>query len=182
MRRFLALVLTLSTAPGCATGATSSVLGRSVTVVPATGDDSKAVAGERIAVEPDRLWVLGKERVVALPLASVAEVSLERHRMGRARGLAWAGIGALATGGALAAACSSVEGSGDCGTVFLAVGLTWALFGALPALGLDGSAKTRVKPPAPESLRPYARFPQGPPEGVDLFQLPPKPTQEREEK
>jgi hypothetical protein len=36
--------------------------------------------------------------------------------------------------------------------------------------------------PAPDALRPFARFPQGPPEGVDLRQLPSKPQTEKHEK
>jgi hypothetical protein len=152
-----------------------------VTVVPAAGAEKPSVSGELIAIEPTRLWVLGKEHVVELPMASVAEVRVERHKMNTGRGLAWAGIGALATGGALTAACSSADNS-DCGGVLLAVGLAWLVFGALPALGLDKSATIRVEHPAPETLGSFARFPQGPPEGVDLLQLPPKPEQGKNEK
>lgn len=180
MRRILAVVLTLTTASGCASGASSSVLGRSVTVVPQAGDAAKPVAGELLAVEPERLWVLGKEHVVELPMASVAEVRVERHKMNTRRGLAWAGIGALVTGGAMTAACSSA--SSGCGGVFLGVGLTWLVLGALPAMGLDESATIRVEAPEADTLRPFARFPQGPPEGVDMLQLPPKPKPKDEKK
>lgn len=176
MRKLLAIVLAVTTASGCATGAGSTVLGRTVTVVPKAGDETKTpLAGELIAVEPEKLWLLGKEHVVEWPIVPVAEVRIERHRMNTRRGLAWAGLGAVATGGALAAACASVEDAGSCGAVLLGVGLTWLVFGALPALGLDKSATILVERPAAETLRPFARFPQGPPEGVDLLQLPPKP-------
>jgi hypothetical protein len=180
MRKLIASVLVVTTASGCATGAVSSTLGRKVTVIPGDAEGQRPVAGELIAVEPDRLWVLGKEHVVQVPMASVAEVRVERHGMSTGRGLAWAGIGALTTGGALMAACGSVEGEDDCGWVFLGVGLTWLVLGALPALGLDKSATTRLRQPAPQALSRFARFPQGPPEGVDLLQLPPKPEKKTE--
>jgi hypothetical protein len=182
MRKLAAILLIVTLTSGCATSGTSPVLGRSVTVVPTASATTPPVAGELIAVEPEKLWVLGKEHMVEVPLASVEEVRVERHRMNTRRGMAWAGIGALTTGGALTVACDSVEDSENCGLVFLAVGLTWLLLGVLPARTLDKSAKIRLSRPAPDTLRPFARFPQGPPDGVDLRQLPAKPPTEEERK
>jgi hypothetical protein len=184
MRKLVAIVLTVTTGLGCATGATSNLLGRSVTVVPTASAPAKPepVAGELIAVEPEKLWVLGKEHMFEVPLASVEEVRVQRHRMNKRRGMAWAGIGAMATGIALAAACGSVEDSEDCGVAFLGVGVIWLLLGALPALTLDKSATIRLPRPAAETLRPFARFPQGPPEGVDMRQLPAKAQPEEQKK
>lgn len=184
MRKLMAILLTVTTGSGCATGATSSLLGRSVTIVPtaSASPEPERVAGELIAVEPERLWVLGKEQMFEVPLSSVEQVRVQRHRMTTRRGLAWAGIGALTTGIALSAACESVEDSEDCGVAFLGVGLIWLLLGALPALTLDKSATIRVERSASETLRPFARFPQGPPEGVDLRQLPPTSKVEQDKK
>ncbi|HET8648220.1 MAG TPA: hypothetical protein VFO85_22175, partial [Vicinamibacteria bacterium] len=172
------IALAVGTAAGCATADRSGTfLGRSVTVVPAEGAAQRPVQGELIAVEPERIWVLGREQAVPVPLNAVREVRVQRHRMTRSRGWAWTAIGALVTGGALAVACGSVEGNDGCGAVFAAVAGTWVVLGGLPSLALDQSAMMRLTQPTPEQLRPYARYPQGAPPAVDLQALrPPAPT------
>lgn len=172
----LVTALAVSIGTGCVTGTRSgSVLGRPVTVVPAPGSGGERVKGELIAVEPEKIWVLGKEHVVEVPVSAIQELRVQRHRLDTRRGWAWTGIGALVTGGALALACSSVKGNNNCGGVFAGVALSWVVLGGLPSTALDHSATIRLKQPEPEELRPYARFPQGPPEGLDLRQLPPRP-------
>jgi hypothetical protein len=175
-RNLVGSVLLISLGAGCATGNVSgSLLGRSVTVVPQPGSDAGGVQGELIAVEPERIWVLGKERVVEVPMASIKELRLRRHGLTTRRGWTWTAVGALVTGTALAMACSSYDHSDGCAKVFVAVGLPWLALGGLPAMGLDNSATIRLIEPRPEALQRYARFPQGPPEGVDLRSLTPKP-------
>lgn len=172
------LVLVVSLGAGCAAGNVSgSVWGRSVTVVPEPGTDASGVKGELIAVAPERIWVLGKEHVVEVPMTSIKELRVQRHGLTTKRGWAWAAVGAVVTGSALALACSSYDDGDGCSRVFAVVSLPWLALGGLPALALDRSATIRLIEPRPEALRPYARFPQGPPEGVDLQSLPPKPNQ-----
>lgn len=176
MRTPMTLILAASLGTGCVTGSRStSVLGRPVTIVPASGTKTEPVKGELIAVGPEKIWVLGKERVLEIPVSTVKDVRVQRHWLNTKRGWTWTAIGALLTGGGLALACSSVEGHGSCGRVFAAVGASWLVLGGLPSMGLDSSATILVKGPDAQALSPYARFPQGPPEGLDLSQLPRRP-------
>jgi hypothetical protein len=177
MRTQLTLVLAVALGTGCVTGSRStSVRGRSVTIVPAPDTKTEPVKGELIAVGPEKIWVLGKERVLEIPVAAVKDVRVQRHWLNTRRGWIWTAVGALVTGGALSVACSSVEDNDSCGRVFAVVGASWLVLGGLPSMGLDSSATILVKgPPDAQALGPYARFPQGPPEGLDLSQLPRKP-------
>ena len=172
MRRLvsLLLVLALISAPiGCATSGALPVGGRQVQVTPRPDTGSKKVEGELIAVDEERIWVLGEEQVITIPVSTVQLVRLQRHSMNGKRVGQWSVLGALVTGGALAIACGSVEGSG-CGKVFLAVGATWAIGGAIAASTIRSSSKIQLDVRT-RSLQPYARFPQGLPEGVDLSKL-----------
>lgn len=78
--------------------------------------------------------------------------------------MAWSLVGGLVSGVALTAACGSVEGA-ECGAVLPGVILSWGLVGGLSAATLSGSSSQRLAPEEWERLRPFARFPQGLPEG-----------------
>jgi len=174
MRRWVSLVLmlVLATAPiGCATGGGVPVGGRHVQVTPRPDAGSKRVEGELLAVDEEKIWVLGKEQVITIPLGTVRQVNLQRHSMTAGRVGLWSAIGAVVTGGALAIACQSVEGNSDCGGALLAVGATWALGRTIAATTVRSSGKIQLDDPRTRSLQPYARFPQGLPEGVDLSKL-----------
>jgi hypothetical protein len=169
MRRLVskwALLLTL-VPMGCATGGAVPVGGRHIEVTPSHDADGHKVEGELLAVDEETIWVLGKERIVAVPLATVRQVEVRRHSATPGRVARWSALGAALTGGALALACNSVDGNSDCGKIFLSVGFTWALGGAIAAVTL-GPSKMGIDEPWAQSLRPYARFPQGPPKGVEL--------------
>ena len=169
MKRGLAWLLVVVLTTGCATrGGGVSVYGRQVTAVE-VGEAEKRQSreGELIAAEPARLWLLGKEQVFEVPLSSVAEVRVRRHGFTPGKALLWSVLGAIVTGGALAAACSSLEDNNGCGSVFAAVGGIWLGIGGLAAASMSGSSSTRVPRPKAEDLSPYARFPQGVPEGFD---------------
>ncbi len=131
--------------------------------------------GEGARYGADRL-PLGKAGAARIPLDAIAvletagRVRVRRHELTSRRGWIWTAVGALTTGGALTLACSSGENSG-CGGVSLAVGLSWLLLGGLPSLSLDKSAHATLDKPSAETLRAFARFPQGPPEGIDLQTL-----------
>ena len=170
MRRSLALLLAVLLTPGCVTGAGRlSVHGRQVTALEAGDGASRRPPreGELIAAEPGRIWVLGKEQVFEVPLSSVEEVRVRRHGFTPGKALLWAAIGAVVTGGLLAGACSSVDGAQNCGNVFAVVGGIWLGVGGLAAASMGGSSSIAVPRPSVEDLSPYARFPQGVPEGFD---------------
>ncbi|NIM47733.1 MAG: hypothetical protein GTN78_07025 [Gemmatimonadales bacterium] len=62
-----------------------------------------------------------------------------------------------------AAACESAEG--DCGVVFPAVLLSWRFIGGVAALTVEPSRYIEFPTALHFQLQPYARFPQGLPEG-----------------
>ncbi len=176
--RVVALTLAVSVA-GCATGrAKLQVLGRPVTVV-SSAPEKETVRGELLAVAEGRLWLRADSGVREIPLSAVREVRVRRHGFGARQALTWAAVGGLVTGGALAAACGTVEGNSNCGGVGLVVAGTWLAVGALSAPSIESSSLIRLRAPASADLRPHARFPQGPPDGLDLSSLA-APTPHRE--
>jgi hypothetical protein len=187
MRRALALLLAVLLSVGCATGGAGlSVHGRQVTALEAddtarrrSPQEEKRVEGELIAAEPARLWLLGKEQVFDVPLSSVAEVRVQRHTFTARKAFLWTLAGAVVTGGLLTGACSAVEGTQSCGNVFLVTSAIWLGVGGLAAKSMEGSSAVRFRRPSAEDLSPYARFPQGVPEGFDPHSLQPSPSPNR---
>jgi hypothetical protein len=142
--------------------------------------DGPEVKGELLAVGPDRLWVREEKGVAEVRLPEVREVRVKRHGFGARQALTWALFGGLITGGILTAACASVEDSGDCGRVGLAVGGLWLLTGAVAAPSMESSSRLDLRRPTPGDLRPFARLPQGLPEGVAPETLGPAPEKPHE--
>lgn len=178
MKRGLAWFLVVVLTTGCATsGGRVSIYGRQVTAVEAGNSEERESPpqGELIAAEPARIWLLGKEQVFEIPLSSIEEVRVRRHGFTPGKALLWSLLGAVVTGGALAGACSSVEGVDGCGNVFATVGGLWLVVGGLAAATMRGSSSVSVPRPKAEALSPYARFPQGVPEGFDPRSLRPSP-------
>ncbi len=163
-RRVVASGVALLLATGCATAPKVPVRGRSVTVV-TEGEDRK-VKGELLTVGSDRLWVRGSDGVIEVPLASVREVRVKRHGFDGKAALKWALIGGLVTGGAMAGACASVEGSDGCGIVGAVFGGAWLLVGAAVASSMESSSRLELWRPTAEQLRAFARLPQGWPESL----------------
>lgn len=142
----------------------ASPYGRGAEVVPVSGSGHSRVSGELIAVSADSVWVLADHGLVTVPLAQVAAVRVVRHRFTTGRVLTWSVVGGTISGVALAAACSGADEGNDCGGVFPAVLLSWAIVGGISAATVGGSAYVRLRPSEWEKLRPFARFPQGIPE------------------
>ena len=166
-RRALATLLALVLVPGCATTNPElnvPVLGRTVTVV--TEPAKHEVKGELLVVEKDRLFVRAEDGVREIPLGSVREARVKRHDFGAAKAFAWALGGGLVTGGALGAACSSVEDAGNCAGVGLITLGAWLVIGALCAPSLESSSRIKLERPTSDELRAFARLPQGLPPGV----------------
>ncbi len=169
------MVLGLALVPACASAPkTVPVVGRSVSIQ--TDGEGPKVKGELLAVGSDRLWVRTKEGVRDVPLPTVRRIDVKRHGFGARKALTWAVVGAVVTGGALAGACASVEGDANCGIGLVAAGI-WLVTGALVAPSAERSSYFQVARPVPEELRPYARLPQGLPEGLNPASLgvPPNP-------
>jgi hypothetical protein len=144
--------------------------------MPPSADKADALKGELLAVSEDRLWLRNESGVKELPLASVSEVRVQRHSFNGRKAFTWAMIGAIVSGVALTAACASVEDGENCGAVGLVFGGLWLGTGALAARSVEASSRIQLRPVRPADLRPFARFPQGPPQNVDLLSLgPPAP-------
>lgn len=150
---------------GCSTR-TSNVLGRSVTLVP-KDDGAPKAKGELLAVDQGRIWVRTKEGVRDFDPASLREVRVRRHSLTGGWAVRWGLVGGLASGTAMAAACSSVEGhdAGGCALTGAVWGGLWVLAGLLAAPSLDASSQVFLDPQSGR-LRPYARLPAGLPAGV----------------
>lgn len=175
MRRFgkgivhamIAVILT-----GCAT-ARPPVFGRPIEVTPTAGHEDSSARGELLAVGEGGVWVLESRRVREIPFADIQKVRVGLHGLdGRAAGT-WAGAGAVGTIGGLAIACSQVEGTSCGGLALLAI--PWALVGIPSAASLEKSSRVFLSSENREALVPYARFPQGLPDGLDPQSLAVRP-------
>ncbi len=177
LRDLVGVVALAALAGGCA-ARSSNVLGRPVTLVPSEEGAPKA-RGELLAVDRGRIWVRTKDGVRDFDPAALREVRVRRHNYTGGWAVRWGLIGGLASGTAMAIACSSVEdnsGAGCARTGAIWGGL-WVLAGFLAAPSLDGSSQITVDPGS-DRLKPYARLPAGLPEGFDpklAIQGPPAP-------
>ena len=156
----LALALT-----GCAT-VQVPVLGRPVEIQTLSAGKDNKVKGELLALGSEQLWILEAARAREVPLSEIGQVRVRLHGLDGKRTLTWAAVGAVVSGAALTAACSSVEDT-SCGGVFFASVIPWALVGGLSARSLEASSRVLIRAPDLSALRPYARYPQGLPEGLD---------------
>ena len=162
-QRLVAAVLALLMATGCASTPKVQVVGRTVTVEP-DGDGHK-VKGELLVVGPDRLWVRESGAVAEVPLPAVRKVDVKRHGWDARRAATWTLIGGLVTGGALTGACAAADADSCGGVGLIALG-AWLLVGLLAAPSMESSSRIELPRPTPDELRPFARLPQGWPEGV----------------
>ena len=173
----VAAVVVAALAGGCASG-TSNVLGRAVTLVPSEDGAPKA-KGELLAVDRGRILVRTKDGVRDFDPAALREVRVRRHNYTGGWAVRWGLVGGLASGTAIAVACSTVEGNsgGGCARTGAIWGGLWVLAGLLAAPSLDASSQVFLDPNS-DRLKLYARLPAGLPEGVDppaLIQGPPAP-------
>lgn len=125
----------------------------------------RRVTGELLAAERDTLWLLAPAGTLSsLALGDVQRAAVRQRGLTATGVLVWSVVGALVSGGALTAACASVDDA-ECGAVFPAVALSWALVGGIGAAMAGGGS--RAIPVTAQSLAPYARFPQGLPGGFE---------------
>jgi hypothetical protein len=170
-RAFVSAVLSASVAlSGCASAKPGLPVGGRAVELRGTEPKSPKVSGELLAVGPEQMLVLTREGVRGVPPQQIKEARVRRHRFDGGKAWKWVAIGAIATGVALSGACMSAKGE-NCGAAFgLTVGI-WGLVGGPAAAGLSKSSQLRVEGPDFTPLKPYARFPQGLPEGLDPASL-----------
>jgi len=124
-----------------------------------------ARSGELLAVDKDSVWLLQPHGLASVPLSEVAQVRVDRGGMGGQGAWLWSLVAGVASGAALAGACSSVEGA-NCGGVFVVTVGLWSLVGLLSAQSLQNARYQTLTSPQPDELRARARFPQGLPAGM----------------
>lgn len=136
--------------------AASHPYGAWITLVSNVDAGATEIAGELIAAEWDTLHVMlvdtmEMSRLVSVPIHSVSEVRLEFFHASRSGYATWTALGVLSTF--------------SHGFFLVLTAPTWAGIGTYAT-----SVYTRaplVRTPTIEALRPYARFPQGIPRGLD---------------
>lgn len=131
-----------------------------------TGRDRAPIQGELIAASADSVWVLQGSALRSVPLKSLKRVEYRRFDSGASTAWTWGLVAGVVSAGALYAACSSVEGTDNCGILFPTILAPWVLWAGVGAATLDGSSREDL-PTTAETLRAYARFPQGLPAGAD---------------
>jgi hypothetical protein len=123
-----------------------------------SGQPATVMEGELIAIDRDTIHVYAAGRLVSLPRASVRSATLAAFRMDYGTLAAWAALGTLSTV------------SHGFGLILTAP--IWALAGTGAAS--SASRAPRIQSADPETLRRFARFPQGIPAELDRATLRPK--------
>lgn len=137
-----------------------------VVVLRQNGKGHDPIEGELIAATADSVWVLQSATLRSVPLESIRRVEFTRFESGASTAWTWGLVAGVLSAGALYAACSSVEGTDNCGILFPVVMAPWVIFAGVGAASLSGSSVEDL-PATADALRPYSRFPQGLPPGMD---------------
>jgi hypothetical protein len=127
-----------------------------------TYDDSteRHTDGELIAVSAESVWVLSGSQGLVIPTSAVKGGKLTAYAAQKGGLTTWAALGTLAT-------LSN-------GGFLLFTAPMWIIGGSL-AVGGESRAPERKNPPLTwVELAPFARFPQGMPQGIEVTALQPK--------
>lgn len=116
--------------------------------------------GELIAVSGDSVWVLTDTVGVVIPTSAVEKGKLTAYAAQTSTMTTWIVVGTLAT-------ISN-------GAFLIFTAPMWLIGGSLAAGAESRSAERKQPPLAWSVLAPFARFPQGMPEGMELTALHPK--------
>lgn len=165
------LAIVIAACPAIATAQQSAeevVRGYRVTVGMNQG---QPLQGELLTVGGDSIWVLTDGTPMGVALAEIEGVKIKKHGLGPTQAMLWSLVGGAVTGGALTAACSSVDGTEGCGNVFVGAMLGWLIIGGISAATLGDVNVNFDAPVSALELRRYARYPQGHPV-VGITQLP----------
>jgi len=117
--------------------------------------------GELIAVDADSIHVLADGRLVSLARATLCCAELAAYRTDLAELQAWSAVGVLSTA--------------SHGFFLVLTAPVWLLAGVSTTAA--ASLAPRIISADPFALRPFARFPQGIPPGLDRTALRSKPVQ-----
>jgi hypothetical protein len=122
--------------------------------------EERRTDGELIAVSAESVWVLSGSQGLVIPTAAVKRGKLTAYAAQKGGLTTWAALGTLATI------------SNGLALVFTAP--MWLIGGPL-AVGAESRAPERKSPPLTwVQLAPFARFPQGMPQGIEITALQPK--------
>jgi len=127
-------------------------------------DRGERIQGELLAVEGGRLWYLASDESLRSASApDISRVEIQRHPLGSRRIFRWTAVTGGVTSLGMMGACTSVSDGGGCAAFTAVWALAWAGVGGLAWAAARPTR--RVGGEALEDLRPWARFPQGLPEG-----------------
>lgn len=154
-------------------GPAPEVLGRTVTLQLKGPLETSLgpVRGELLAVRSDSAWVLAArpQRVIAVPMSAVSTAKVQRHGLTAGKGLLWGVAVGVISGVGLTVACNQV--SSGCGGALIGGVASGFMWGGLSAISLGASSRWRFQPVRVDSIARFARFPQGPPVGLQLDDL-----------
>jgi hypothetical protein len=122
--------------------------------------DKRRTDGELIAVSADSVWVLNENRGVVIPTIMVQSGKLTAYAAQTGTLTTWTVVGTLAT-------ISN-------GAFLIFTAPMWLIGGSLTVGGESRSPERKHPPLTWMELAPFARFPQGMPEGIELTALQPK--------
>jgi hypothetical protein len=126
------------------------------------------VEGELLAAVRDTVWVLLDEGVRIIELGNVLRADV---------------VGFDSNPGAVGrAAAVGVVATASHGRFLAATAPLWILTGVLGSIHQESISRVRAPPADLSVLAKFARFPQGPPPGLDLLSLRPRPRHERAER
>jgi hypothetical protein len=119
------------------------------------GTPAREISGELIAVSADSVWVLTEDQGLVIPTAAVRKGKLAGYA---ARSLApWTLAGTLSTA--------------SNGAFLIFTMPMWIIGGTLANRSESGASARKTPPLQWAELAPFARFPQGFPEGLELSGL-----------
>jgi hypothetical protein len=123
-------------------------------------EEERRADGELIAVSADSVWVLNERQGLVIPTIAVRNAKLTAYAAQTGALTTWTVVGTLATI------------SNGAFLVFTAP--MWLIGGSLTVGGESRSAERKHPPRTWMELAPFARFPQGMPEGLELKSLHPR--------
>ena len=166
--RWLSLSTILASA-GCATNsapkdwlpkpaeAQADVYGGWIQLTYKEGDGKRQIDGELIAVSDDSVWVLSQDQGLAVATANVENGKLTAYAAQTGGLTRWTLLGALST-------ISN-------GILLVFTAPLWLIVGGSAISSESGAAQRKNPPLTWVELAPFARFPQGLPEGIELAGL-----------
>ncbi len=120
-------------------------------------ETEQSADGELIAVSADSVWLLRQDQILVIPTAAVKQGKLTAYAAQTGPLGLWTVLGTLST-------ISN-------GWLLLITAPMWILGGSISVGNESRAAQGRSPALSWEELAPYARFPQGMPEGVGLSTL-----------